>query len=64
MSEMREGVLEGAKLLKRIQGMKISETFDEDLFQGFVSRVHIYSRQEFGFEFTCGLIFREAVTMK
>ena len=59
-----KGVSEGAKLLKRIQGMRISDEFDEELFQEFVNQVHIYTRQEFGFEFTCGLIFREAVTLK
>lgn len=59
-----KGVSEGAKLLKRIQGMKISEVFDEELFQEFVSKVHIYSRQEYGFEFTCGLILREVVILK
>lgn len=59
-----KGVSEGSKLLKRIQGMEISETFDEAFFLEFIKAVHIYSRQEFGFEFTCGIVLREAVTMK
>lgn len=55
------GVSEGGKLLKRISQMQISKKFDEDFFSEFVKAVHVYSREELGFEFSCGLIFREAV---
>ncbi len=61
---VNKGLSEGGRLLKKIQEMQISQEFDEEFFLEFVRKVHIYSRQEYGFEFTCGLIFREAVILK
>lgn len=58
------GISEGGKLLKRIRQKEMSEVFDDELFTECVKTVHIYSREEFGFEFTCGLTFREVVSMK
>ena len=59
-----KGLSEGAKLLRNIREKDISDIFDENLFQMFIRTVHVYSRQEYGFEFTCGLIFREVVILK
>ena len=51
-----KGLSEGAKLLRNIREKDISDIF--------IRTVHVYSRQEYGFEFTCGLIFREVVILK
>lgn len=61
MEDNYHGISEAGKLLKQINQMKISSDFDEDFFSEFVKEVHAYSRTELGFEFTCGLIFREEV---
>ena len=58
------GISEGSKLLNRIRQKEVNTEFDDELFTACVKNVHIYSREEFGFEFTCGLTFREVVNMK
>ena len=58
------GISEGGELLKRIRQKEVTAEFDDELFTACVKTVHIYSREEFGFEFTCGLTFREVVNLK
>lgn len=58
------GVSEGGKLLKKLQQMMPSQKFDETFFTEFVNSIHVYSLTELGFEFTCGLVFREVVKTK
>ncbi len=58
------GISEGGELLKRIRQKEVTAEFDDVLFTACVKTVHIYSREEFGFEFTCGLTFREVVNLK
>ena len=58
------GVSEVGKLLKKLQQMMPSQKFDETFFTEFVNSIHVYSLTELGFEFTCGLVFREVVKTK
>ncbi len=58
------GISEGSKLLNRIRQKEVTAKFDDELFTACVKTVHIYSREEYGFEFTCGLTFREVVNLK
>jgi superfamily II RNA helicase len=57
-------ISEGSELLKRIRKKEVTDEFDDELFTECIKAVHIYSRDEFGFEFTCGLTFREGVSLK
>jgi len=57
-------ISEGSELLKRIRQKEVTDEFDDELFTECIKVVHIYSRDEFGFEFTCGLTFREGVSLK
>ena len=61
LQQNHHGISEGGKLLKKIRGMRITEDFDEEFFTEFIKAVYVYSRTELGFEFTCGLVFREEV---
>ena len=56
-----EAVAEADLLLNRVRKMKVSEDFDETFFRDCVRKVHVYSRQEFGFELNCGLLLKERV---
>jgi hypothetical protein len=58
------GISEADRLLKRIRQKEVTDEFDDELFTECIKVVHIYSRDEFGFEFTCGLTFREGVSLK
>ncbi len=33
--------------------------FDGELFTRFVERIHVYSREEIGFELKCGITLKE-----
>ena len=50
---------EAERMLKRVREMEASEEFDEGFFRESVRKVHIYSRHEFGFELSCGLLLKE-----
>jgi len=62
--QKNRGISGGGALLKRIRQKKVTVEFDDELFTECVKTVHIYSREEFGFEFACGLIFREVASLK
>jgi hypothetical protein len=62
--QKNRGISRGGALLKRIRQKKVTVEFDDELFTECVKTVHIYSREEFGFEFACGLIFREVASLK
>ena len=49
------------RLLYFTKHSKMLNAFNEALFTEYVHRIHVYSRQEIGFELKCGLILRERI---
>lgn len=47
------------KLLKHVSKSKQISSFDEELFERFVERIHVYSQEEIGFELKCGITLKE-----
>ena len=46
-------------LLKYAENAEMLTAFDEELFEKFVNRIVVFSRNEIGFELKCGLTLRE-----
>lgn len=47
------------KLLKHVSRSKQISSFDEELFERFVERIHVYSQEEISFELKCGITLKE-----
>ena len=52
-------VEEVSKLLKFTTKSKMLTTYEDELFENYVDRIIVYSREEIGFEFKCGITLRE-----
>lgn len=60
-SENYRGLSEVGTFVRALSKLKISEEFDSEIFDRFVKNVWVYSKNEIGFELTCGLTFKEEV---
>lgn len=52
-----------SELLQYTTKASMLKGFDEELFNRFVERIHVYSREEIGFELKCGLTLKERVVI-
>lgn len=48
-----------SELLQYTTKASMLKGFDEELFNRFVERIHVYSREEIGLELKCGLTLKE-----